>query len=114
MSLILLIFGLTGLWFGTEITLRGATSIAERFGLSDFIVGVAILSIGSDIPELAIAIDGATRILHDEDLKNGTKVATFVLDLEFQLVCSGSCYKRRTKKTNWGNSKRERVYHQYR
>lgn len=68
MSIVLLIFGLIGLWLGTEITLRGATSIAERFGLSDFIVGVAILSIGSDIPELAIAIDGATRILHNEQL----------------------------------------------
>jgi cation:H+ antiporter len=68
MSILLLLLGLTGLWLGTEFSLRGAIAIAQRIGLSEFIVGVAILSIGSDIPELAIAIDGAFRILQNEQL----------------------------------------------
>ena len=59
MDYLSLLFGLAGLWYGTELTIRGAVTVASRLGVSEFIVGVAILSIGSDLPELAIAIDGA-------------------------------------------------------
>ena len=61
MDIALLVLGLAGLWFGTEVTIRGAVSAANRFGVSEFIVGVVILSIGSDIPELAIAIDAGIK-----------------------------------------------------
>ena len=61
MDIALLILGLAGLWFGTEVTIRGAISVAKRFGVSEFIVGVVILSIGSDLPELAIAIDAGIK-----------------------------------------------------
>jgi cation:H+ antiporter len=59
MDFLALIAGLAGLWLGTDLTIRGAVSISKRLGISEFVVGVAILSIGSDLPELAIAIDGA-------------------------------------------------------
>jgi len=63
MDITLLIIGLAGLWFGTEITIHGAVSIAKRYGVSEFIVGVVILSIGSDLPELAIAVDAGLKNL---------------------------------------------------
>jgi cation:H+ antiporter len=59
MDLLALIAGLAGLWLGTDLAIRGAVSISKRLGISEFVVGVAILSIGSDLPELAIAVDGA-------------------------------------------------------
>ena len=61
MDIFLLLLGLAGLWFGTELTIRGAVSVAHRFGVSEFIVGVVILSIGSDLPELAIAVDAGLK-----------------------------------------------------
>jgi len=67
MDYLSLLIGLAGLWFGTEITIRGAVTVAERLGVSEFIVGAAILSIGSDLPELAIAVDGAVKNLHSGD-----------------------------------------------
>jgi cation:H+ antiporter len=67
MEYLSLLIGLAGLWFGTEITIRGAVTVAERLGVSEFIVGVAILSIGSDLPELAIAVDGALKNLRAGD-----------------------------------------------
>lgn len=63
MEFALLILGLAGLWFGTEITIHGAVSIAKRYGVSEFIIGVVILSIGSDLPELAIAVDAGLKNL---------------------------------------------------
>ncbi len=59
MDILALLAGLIGLWLGTGATIKGAVSMANRLNVSEFIVGVAILSIGSDLPELAIAIDAA-------------------------------------------------------
>ena len=61
MDFVLLLVGLAGLWFGTEVTINGAVSIAKRFGVSEFVVGLVILSIGSDLPELSIAIDAGFK-----------------------------------------------------
>lgn len=47
MDIFLLLAGLAGLWLGTDLTLRGAISIASKLGMSELIVGVAILSVGS-------------------------------------------------------------------
>lgn len=59
MEFLLLFLGLVGLYLGTEVTINGAVGIAERFGVPEFVIGLAILSVGSDLPELAIAIDAA-------------------------------------------------------
>ncbi|MBU2677559.1 MAG: sodium:calcium antiporter [Gammaproteobacteria bacterium] len=67
MEFALLILGLAGLWFGTEVTIHGAVSIAKRYGVSEFIIGVVILSIGSDLPELAIAVDAGLKNLAGGD-----------------------------------------------
>lgn len=83
-----LLFGLAGLWFGTELTIRGAVTVASRLGVSDFIVGVALLSIGSDLPELAIAIDGAIINLHSGDASDvvvGTAIGSSLGQIGFVL-----------------------------
>jgi cation:H+ antiporter len=83
-----LLFGLAGLWFGTELTIRGAVTVASRLGVSEFIVGVAILSIGSDLPELAIAIDGAIVNLGSGDASDvvvGTAIGSSLGQIGFVL-----------------------------
>jgi len=66
-DIVLLIIGLAGLWFGTEITIHRTISIAKRYGVSEFIIGLVILSIGSDLPELSIAIDAGLKNLGGAD-----------------------------------------------
>jgi cation:H+ antiporter len=92
MHVIGLIAGLIGLWIGTELTLRGAVAIANRFGLSEFIVGVAVLSIGSDLPELTIAIQGAISNLQDRQVSDvivGSALGSALCQLGFVLGLSG-------------------------
>lgn len=55
----LIILGLTGLWLGTELVIKGAVNIAEYYKLSQVFVGLAILSIGTDLPEIVIAINAS-------------------------------------------------------
>jgi len=61
LDVILLIAGIAGLWIGTELTIGGALAIAKRHNLSDFFVGLVILSIGSDLPEIAVAVDAGIK-----------------------------------------------------
>lgn len=88
MEYLALLFGLAGLWFGTELTIHGAVTVASRLGVSEFIVGVAILSIGSDLPELAIAVDGAIINLRAGDASDvvvGTAIGSCLGQIGFVL-----------------------------
>lgn len=67
MEFFALLLGLAGLWFGTEMTIRGAVAVAERLRIPEFVVGVVILSVGSDLPELSIAVDAAIKNLKGGD-----------------------------------------------
>mgnify|MGYP001815837682 FL=1 len=92
MDFVLLILGLAGLWFGTEITIRGAVSAAKRLGVSEFIVGVVILSIGSDLPELAIAVDAGLKNLAGGDYSDvvvGSALGSLLGQIGFVLGVSG-------------------------
>ncbi len=67
MELLFLFAGLAGLWLGTKATIQGAVAVAERLGVSEFVIGIAVLAIGSDLPEFAIAVDAAIKNLRGLD-----------------------------------------------
>ena len=58
-EILLILSGLIGLWLGTELVIKGAVNIAEYYKLSQVFVGLAILSIGTDLPEIVIAINAS-------------------------------------------------------
>ncbi|MEJ2257462.1 MAG: sodium:calcium antiporter [Woeseiaceae bacterium] len=92
MDIALLIVGLAGLWIGTELTIRGAVSVAHRFGVPEFIVGVVILSIGSDLPELAIAVDAGVKNLAGGDYSDvvvGSALGSSLGQISFVLGVAG-------------------------
>lgn len=63
MDYLLLFGGLIGLWLATELTVRQATRLAEGLGLSSMFIGLTIIALGTDLPELVIAINGAINNL---------------------------------------------------
>ena len=68
LEFILLVCGLGGLWCGSEVLIRGAMALADRYHLPDVLVGMLILAIGTDLPELFITFDASLRSLAGEDL----------------------------------------------
>lgn len=58
-ELLLLILGLLGLLLGTELIVTAALNIAEHYKISHLFVGQTILTVGTGLPELVIAITGA-------------------------------------------------------
>lgn len=92
MEFLALLVGLIGLWLGTEATIKGAVAIAARLGISEFIVGAAVLSIGSDLPELTIAIDAALENLRTgqaSDIVVGSAFGSALGQIGFVLGVTG-------------------------
>ncbi len=55
-ALIYLVIGGVGLWAGSELLIKGAVNLANQFGVSERVIGVTIISIGTSVPELAASI----------------------------------------------------------
>lgn len=55
-TLVFLIIGSVGLWGGSEFLIKGATNLALGFGVSDRIIGITVVSVGTSIPELTASI----------------------------------------------------------
>lgn len=47
------------LWVGAELFVTNAARVARRFGLSDLVVGLTVVAMGTSAPEAAVSIDAA-------------------------------------------------------
>jgi len=54
--IIYIVIGGLGLWGGSELLIKGAVNLASDFGISERIIGVTIISIGTSIPEMAASL----------------------------------------------------------
>ncbi len=58
---LLLIVGLALVVLGADFLVDGASSIAKRFGVSDFVIGLTIVGMGTSAPELVVSFIGALQ-----------------------------------------------------
>jgi cation:H+ antiporter len=59
MEYLILIISLAGIVFGADFLVSGAVSVARRFKVSDFVIGAAIVGVGTSMPELVVSFLGA-------------------------------------------------------
>jgi cation:H+ antiporter len=64
------VIGLAVLLVSAEITVWGAKSIATHLGVSELIIGLTVVAIGTSLPELAASVMSALRGHHDIALGN--------------------------------------------
>lgn len=66
MTIILMLVGLILLLIGANYLTEGSSAIAKRFGISEFVIGLTIVGIGTSTPELVVSlistINGTTDI----------------------------------------------------
>lgn len=65
-----LLLGLILLVASSRLLVWGAVSIAQSFGISDLIIGLTIVAVGTSLPELAAAISAVKKNEHDLILGN--------------------------------------------
>jgi cation:H+ antiporter len=69
-SVLFVIIGLAGLAIGADITVRGAVVIGRHMGLSDAVIGLTIIAVGTSLPELATCIRAAIKAQHEISIGN--------------------------------------------
>ena len=61
LSIILIILGIFLLVFGSDLFVASAINIANKFNISEAIIGISLVAFGTSLPELAIGILAAIR-----------------------------------------------------
>ncbi len=69
-SIILIVGGLIGLVFGADLFVKGAIVIAREWKISEEVIGLTLVAVGTSLPELVTSIVAAVRRHHDVAVGN--------------------------------------------
>ena len=85
LNVILLIIGLALVVFGADWLVDGASGIARRLGVSEFVIGLTIVGFGTSCPELVVSLTGAFSGISDVAIGNviGSNIFNVLLILGF-------------------------------
>jgi cation:H+ antiporter len=70
LAAVAVVAGLAMLMFGARLLVDGATGIARDFGVSEAVIGLTIVAVGTSLPELATSVVAAMRKHADVALAN--------------------------------------------
>ncbi|MFD1174608.1 calcium/sodium antiporter [Oceanobacillus picturae] len=82
----LTILGLAGIVFGGELVVSNGTEIAYAVGMSETLVGLTIIAIGTSLPELVTSITAALK--KQSDIALGNIVGSNIFNILFVLGAS--------------------------
>ena len=84
---LLLLFGLAGVILGAGWLVSGASGIARIIGVSDLVIGLTVVAVGTSLPELATSITASMR--GERDIAIGNVIGSNLFNLTF-VVGSGA------------------------
>ncbi len=88
MSLLMVALGLTGLTLGGKWIVDGAVKMALQFGLSESLVGLTLVAVGTSLPELATSAVAARR--GNVEIAVGNVVGSNIFNIYFVLGISAA------------------------
>ena len=90
MEYLILIVSLVGIVFGAEFLVAGSVSVARRYKVSDFVIGAAIVGIGTSMPELVVSFFGALK--GNADVAIGNVVGSNIFNVLGILGLTAICF----------------------
>lgn len=69
-QIIILLVSLAAIVLGADWLVDGASAIARKFGISEFVIGLTIVGFGTSCPELVVSLTGAFKGLADISIGN--------------------------------------------
>lgn len=99
LQLILIGLGIALLLKGADFLVDGSSKIAKRFNISEIVIGLTIVSIGTSLPELVISVSSAFKGLSDISMGNviGSNMANLFLIISLCSVMRPLKIRRETK-----------------
>lgn len=82
-NILLLLVGLGLVVLGADWLVNGASAIARRAGISEFVIGLTIVGFGTSCPELVVSLSGA--IEGNSDISVGNVVGSNIFNVLFIL-----------------------------
>jgi cation:H+ antiporter len=74
-----LLVGLVALPISSQVLVEGAVSMARGLGVTDTVIGLTIVALGTSLPELATAMTSALR--HEDDLAIGNIIGSNMFNM---------------------------------
>ena len=101
MQIIWLLVGLGLIVLGADWLVDGASSIARKAGVSEFVIGLTIVGFGTSCPELVVSLTGALE--GNADIAIGNVIGSNIFNVLFilgltALICPVSMSKENRKK----------------
>ncbi len=78
-NVLFIIIGLAGVIFGGELVVQSASKIAIKIGMSELLVGLTIVAIGTSLPELVTSIVAAKK--GENDIAIGNAVGSCIFNI---------------------------------
>lgn len=85
-AILWLTLGLFGLVVGGEMIVKSAVQIATNLGVSEAIIGLTIVALGTSLPELATSVMAAFK--HNSDIALGNVIGSNIFNVFFVLGVS--------------------------
>jgi cation:H+ antiporter len=87
-ALLLIVLSCAMLAFGADFMVDGATSVAKALGVSDKVIGLTIVALGTSLPELAASVAAALK--KEMDISIGNIIGSNIFNLMCVLGVSAS------------------------
>lgn len=88
MSIILAAVGLAGIIFGGDLVVDNASDIAKAVGMSESLVGLTIVAVGTSLPELVTSITASVK--KENDIAIGNVIGSNIFNIIFILGLSST------------------------
>lgn len=85
-AVIMVVLGLAGIIIGGQFVVNSASAIAASFGISETLIGLTIVAIGTSLPELVTSVAAATK--GHTDIAVGNVIGSNIFNLLFVLGLS--------------------------
>lgn len=88
LCIIYIVGGIVAIIFGGNFVVDGASTIAEKFGMSQTLIGLTVVAVGTSLPELVTSLVASRK--NEVDMALGNVIGSNIFNILFILGVSGS------------------------
>ena len=89
-SIVFIVLGAAGIIAGGQLTVESAKFFAKAFGMSEMLIGLTVVAIGTSLPELVTSIVAAKK--GESEIALGNVVGSNIFNILFILGLSGTVH----------------------